>query len=599
MMELAYLWIEDFRGIKKQGFNFSNNDFFESYLEKDIFKIKHKKRKGSIPDNFFKRRDGRDGYGVQTVTAIIGKNGTGKSNIIDFLLHKLFTGNRSQSKNYLVIFKEDNKYLYLLKSNTIDDITFDECNDCQYNKVNDINDIEKEWNGIYFSNVADGRRYLFEQSKLINLSYKQNIKSASNKLRYLIDFYENKESSDSRSYLEDLLFPIDKISIELSIHGDKTFDDNLLQTDVQEKFRSIRNRFYKAFKESTSGINILIYSITFSVFCSLLSEFVEFDDNNLITKFLNNVDDKNGMAEEISSLHPKVLSFLENVKNTKNVKLTFNLSLFIKGIIYLSKESDNKKTIDKEKNKGDNRLIVNLNNTLYSFIKEYVVLFDNSNIIQHDWANVSSGMKAYLTMFSNLFVQVDVINRSAKKNILICIDEGDLYFHPEMQRNFLDNTIDFLNKKFKKKRIQVILTSHSPFIVADLPINNLVLLDRVDSSIVEKISEEKSFSSNIYKLFKNQFFLKNSTLGQFAKNKLEHTILDIRSVDTIEDPILKDAEAIIDHIGEPVIKEKMLNLLSQELSVERKISLLKKQKELIEHKIEELKEFKSSENDKN
>ncbi|PHQ65833.1 MAG: hypothetical protein COB99_01870, partial [Sulfurimonas sp.] len=73
-MELVYLWVEDYKNIKKQGFNFSPRFECEFDDETKELTIDEKKDYVSIfPDNI-------------NVTAIVGENGSGKSSIIKLLL---------------------------------------------------------------------------------------------------------------------------------------------------------------------------------------------------------------------------------------------------------------------------------------------------------------------------------------------------------------------------------------------------------------------------------------------------------------------------------------------------------------------------------
>ncbi len=64
-MELVYLWVEKYKNIEKQGFNFSPR--FECKYKDDKLTIEEKKDYVSIfPENI-------------NVTAIVGENGSGSS----------------------------------------------------------------------------------------------------------------------------------------------------------------------------------------------------------------------------------------------------------------------------------------------------------------------------------------------------------------------------------------------------------------------------------------------------------------------------------------------------------------------------------------
>lgn len=97
-MELIYLYIRDYRSLQDCGLDFDSNDRFE---------VKDGKinlvRKTIVPDGFFRLGKARGGR-VESVSAIVGKNGSGKTSVAAFL-HRCFMEG-----------KEDLEFLYVLKS---------------------------------------------------------------------------------------------------------------------------------------------------------------------------------------------------------------------------------------------------------------------------------------------------------------------------------------------------------------------------------------------------------------------------------------------------------------------------------------------------
>ncbi|RKD96806.1 AAA family ATPase [Marinifilum flexuosum] len=81
-MELLYVWIEDYKNIKKQGFNFSPKHWFDFKPEEDKEgniiggTLHHEERNTNYPKDFF-------GENISNVTAIVGKNGSGKSTLME------------------------------------------------------------------------------------------------------------------------------------------------------------------------------------------------------------------------------------------------------------------------------------------------------------------------------------------------------------------------------------------------------------------------------------------------------------------------------------------------------------------------------------
>ena len=75
-MELVYIWVEDYKNIQKQGFNFSPK--FKCHYDEEKNELTIDENDDYIPDFF--------GENIN-VTAIVGKNGSGKSNILNVIIN--------------------------------------------------------------------------------------------------------------------------------------------------------------------------------------------------------------------------------------------------------------------------------------------------------------------------------------------------------------------------------------------------------------------------------------------------------------------------------------------------------------------------------
>ena len=116
LMELVYLWVEDYKNIQKQGFNFSPR-FRCEYDEdtKELTVVDKEEMGESYPKNFF-------GDNIN-VTAIVGENGSGKSSLVKFirLFLKIFLEENDTRSRFeplsisqsLMIFYDKNKNKFL------------------------------------------------------------------------------------------------------------------------------------------------------------------------------------------------------------------------------------------------------------------------------------------------------------------------------------------------------------------------------------------------------------------------------------------------------------------------------------------------------
>lgn len=100
------------------------------------------------------------------------------------------------------------------------------------------------------------------------------------------------------------------------------------------------------------------------------------------------------------------------------------------------------------------------------------------------------------------------------KYVNVIFDEVELYFHPDLQRRFVSYLTNSLRSGSLKriKGVNVIIVTHSPFVLSDIPQSNILVMGGTDEI-------GKSFGANILDLFRMQFFM-SSTIGEFARQEL-------------------------------------------------------------------------------
>ena len=94
------------------------------------------------------------------------------------------------------------------------------------------------------------------------------------------------------------------------------------------------------------------------------------------------------------------------------------------------------------------------------------------------------------------------------------LDEVELYFHPELQRSFVDMVMSAIRSVDLPiiHGLNITLVSHSPFVISDLPHTNIMYLG-------QREEEKRTFGANIYDLLNSSFFMDDS-IGELAKSRI-------------------------------------------------------------------------------
>lgn len=149
-------------------------------------------------------------------------------------------------------------------------------------------------------------------------------------------------------------------------------------------------------------------------------------------------------------------------------------------------------------------------------------LIFNGNAILYHLYNIQSVFEPALTDGEEA---VEKLDRPAYKSVNIVLDEMELYYHPEMQRRFVSDLMFNLSRLGKDKGIigiNVCILTHSPFVLSDIPSQNILqLFDKEDT---RQAHVNQSFASNIHDLLKNEFLLEKGFMGEFARQKINLVI---------------------------------------------------------------------------
>lgn len=182
---------------------------------------------------------------------------------------------------------------------------------------------------------------------------------------------------------------------------------------------------------------------------------------------------------------------------------------------------------------------------------------------------MSSGERQFLFYMSTLLYHLknldsvkDATNSIHYRIVNIVLEEVELYFHPEYQRCFIQRLISNL-QKIKLDSLSyfnVIIVTHSPFILSDIPNDHILFLDNGRDK--SKEINFSTFGANIHDLLRKSFFLNEGLMGVFAQKKINE-IVSILSREKVTFEILKELHYLIDLVGDPIIHARLMELLYQ------------------------------------
>ena len=173
------------------------------------------------------------------------------------------------------------------------------------------------------------------------------------------------------------------------------------------------------------------------------------------------------------------------------------------------------------------------------FFEKYLRICKTYYFLDFHWG-LSSGENSLLSLFASLYYifgedyasskaeDYRIINKFRNDQAVVCdsvillIDEADLTYHPDWQLELIDLLTAFLPRIYPPQccqDIQIILSTHSPILLSDVPQQNVIYL-KLDPerhcAVVDESAHGGTFGQNIHLLFRDSFFLKNGIIGRFT-----------------------------------------------------------------------------------
>lgn len=198
----------------------------------------------------------------------------------------------------------------------------------------------------------------------------------------------------------------------------------------------------------------------------------------------------------------------------------------------------------------------------------------------------SSGEFILLYLLKEIFNLKNKIDlNGGGRNIIFFLEELEGFLHPEWQRRvieLLEIVIDNCTW-LKRRRAQIILSSHTPLLIGDIPKGNI---KRIENFEIKDLTENP-FGDNLLNIFKSQFNLE-SLFGEFTRKKIRKYAKKLKENEQLLPEEKEEIKFLINNIEEPLIKSSLKELYEKTFSKEERIKFL-------EEEIKKLKEEKNAE----
>lgn len=631
MREIVYFYISNFRNIHNQGFNFGSEYEYYTEISDDNIITRRRKNDFYIP-NFFQTKNSNS---ILNISAFVGENGAGKSNFLDALKSAL-TQDRDWFE-YLIVYKSADSDVFCVDNFEKQKILYD------FTQSKDTSTITEV---IYYSPSLDNKIYPITHNNNVWVDISTD---------WLIfkDLEEQKYTKPKLSQIE--LFNAEEIERQLRLSNDSDFVkflDEKINIPNQIRIVSVACEF----PDKIDGVNSSVRNVPYNYrdYYDVLSEkgnivnsyakeehkleveqkipnkinpytrkkcFATFLDHLLKNMFYHFEQTNHYLSEgnigvdikELKNLdyEEAVYEFINNIDLIDDTAAIINFVEYTKNLILrASLEFSTYEEISWISPKESLKEFLLLKDKYLEQLSKFSDYSAPRSFIGYSWTGLSTGEKAMFNLFSRFFIAKSQIieklnsekysDKQIPNMLYILIDEAELGFHLQWQKEYIHDIIEYLPKILMfhtvdgrlYPKIQVIFTTHSALTLSDIPNTHISYIQNRDKRAYVLIGEEKptkSFGANVHSLMSDSFFLRNGLVGSFAVNKIN----DIVGILNSEEPSIKDiekAKSVIKIIDEPVLRTKLQSMLGKICnSKEYKISQLEQMKDEIENQIKKLK----------
>ena len=505
---------------------------------------------------------------------IYGKNESGKSTILNFIINILY--GISKSKNGKEI-SDYEKYKPWNSDEFSGKLTYELDNKNKYeifrefNKKNPkiFNENMQEISNEFNIDKKNGNEFFYEQTNIdlnmylsTSVSLQQEVKVGKNIQNLMIQKISNLlgTGEDNISYKKAVdnlnKMQLEKIGTERSKEKpiniiQKKIEENTKKINELKEYKNMQFEIYEKINEIENKIN------------------KEQTKNNLL-KEIKNIFEKNEINNEKIKIKEKINEDNKNKINNINEKLNNkNFNDIKNNNVKLQIKKTQKNKIIKKYNIILIILLL-INIILNIFIPKYL----NINIIKYLFLAL---IPIFLIYY---FIKINIINKKIK-NIQNNINNNNEFNEKEIME--LNNNYNLINENYKKINNEIEQEKNS----------NIFILNSEKNNIINKYSYKLS-QEEINKLFKYENIEKNSVL---IENEIDNLKYELNKLELNRDNIEKELEKLLNLEEEQqILKQQLGELQEENNAIELTKKLLEKAYEKMKNDISPIFTKKLSEN---
>lgn len=611
-MKLIYCYIEHFRNIENQDVSLSD-EFDCRYRDSKIFI--EKREKNPLMDYIY------DNGFMSNLRIIVGKTGSGKTNFLQLI--GMDWWNRKSTADgdaYLLLYKMHNENDFFVEEVGLGNKTRAYCFTYDFDKHEILKYIPAAYDDhedTYIINAFD--RYAFASCPYDNVRQEQMFDNNQFIPRKITQYGKSSVSMECE-FLKEYLSHFSEKSIKRRasfVIGWKNWQ-NKIQSDLDEKLikreywtykdraeeqrdKNFRNGQYNKpieYDKKSTPKSRFIHDlmVDFAIYLRKWAELVEYEFPEKYYPYTGIVYDlgienprelpdgkKMGILKRIDWLCQYIDYHTDEI--TSNRGLVWQIGSDIRDLFHLLGKMDDKYFTDTEFTIPVMDIDVNgktVMREVFERMEQYrpdqIGVFTEC-LLPYHWSYVSSGEYQYAKIWGvleeygvrvKMMTQGQKYSEAIQPNLILLLDEPENYMHPEMCRTFIRNLNVLLSKRNPNTELQVLISTHSPFMLSDVMASQVIKMD-YDENGKCVISESKKpyYAANIHSIMADGFFLEY-TIGEQARIFLEDKFKLLqrltcmnRNLSSSEKEELTMIRSLIPNIGDALIRHCFCMMLEK------------------------------------